>query len=288
MKGKDNSTTKWTGNGLNQTRGTKEFPGAALKIKPSETSPSMLGRRQFLRVSFSIGAGVLIGALVGGCSDSPPTLSPSPTSLPLSTLTGSVDATSEDIEQAPAEPKPTDIAGGSGSKILLAYFSRAGENYYYGGRTQLAIGNTQVLAGMISQRIGCDVYRIEPVDPYPDDYEETRARNLREQEADARPAIANPLTSLEPYDTVLLGSPIWNVRAPMIMSTFVEGLNLIGKTVIPFTTYAVSGLGTTVRDYTASCPGATIGEGLAVRGEEVRDAGAEVEAWLQRVNLLTR
>jgi hypothetical protein len=72
----------------------------------------------------------------------------------------------------------------------------------------------------------------------------------------------------------------------MIMTTFAEGFDFTGKTVFPFVTYAVSGLGATVRNYTAACPGATIGEGLAVRGEEVRDTGAEVEAWLRRVNLL--
>ena len=50
------------------------------------------------------------------------------------------------------------------------------------------------------------------------------------------------------YDTVLLGSPIWNVRAPMIMTTFTEQLDFTGKTVVPFTTHAMSGLGTTVPD----------------------------------------
>lgn len=59
-----------------------------------------------------------------------------------------------------------------------------------------------------------------------------------------------------------------------------------GKTVLPVTTYAMSGLGTTKRDYAASCPGASIGEGLAVRGEEVTDAEAEVDTWLRRVRLL--
>ena len=169
---------------------------------------------------------------------------------------------------------------------MLAYFSRAGENYYYGGRTELQVGNTDVLAGMISQRIECDVYRIEPADPYPHDYAETVRRNVREQDAGARPAIASPLASIERYDTVLLGSPIWNVRAPMIMSTFAERLDFTGKTILPVVTYAVSGLGTTARDYAAACPGRAIGEGLAVRGEEVREAGAAVEAWLRRVGLL--
>jgi flavodoxin len=132
------------------------------------------------------------------------------------------------------------------------------------------------------------VHRIEAADPYSDEYDPTVARNVQEQNADARPAIANPLTSIEPYDTVLMGSPIWNVRAPMIMTTFTEGLDFSGTAIHPFTTYAMSGLGTTERDYAASCPGATVGEGLAVRGEQAVDAEPAVEAWLRRIGLLAR
>ncbi|MFI1927280.1 MULTISPECIES: flavodoxin [unclassified Streptomyces] len=176
--------------------------------------------------------------------------------------------------------------GSPGKRVLLAYFSRAGENYFYGGRTDLEVGNTEVLARMIGERVACDLHRIEAVDPYPDDYDETVARNIREQEADARPAIANLPSSLERYDTVLLAGPIWNARAPMIMSTFAERFDLRGRTVLPITTYAMSGLGTTERDYANSCPGATIGEGLAVQGEKVRDADGAVGSWLSRVGLL--
>lgn len=187
---------------------------------------------------------------------------------------------------APKSSERPASTGSAGRRILLAYFSRPGENYSYGGRTNLKTGNTEVLAGMISDRIECDVHRIEAVDPYPDDYDETVARNVREQEADARPAIASLPSSIARYDTVLLASPIWNVRAPMIMSTFTEKFDFRGKTVFPITTYAMSGLGTTERDYATSCPGATVGEGLAVRGEEVRDAGADVQAWLRRIGTL--
>jgi flavodoxin len=177
---------------------------------------------------------------------------------------------------------------GDRQSVLLAYFSRAGENYYNGGRRRLTIGNTQIVAQMISRLISCDMYRIEAADPYSDDYDSTVQRNVREQRADARPAIANPLASIERYDTVLLGSPIWNVRAPMIMSTFTEGFDVTGKTIHPFTTYAMSGLGSTERDYAASCPGATLGEGLAVRGEDVTDAGPAVESWLRRIGVITQ
>jgi flavodoxin len=180
--------------------------------------------------------------------------------------------------------------GGSSTErgnVLLAYFSRTGENYHNGGRRWLTVGNTQVVADMIGELIGCDVHRIEAADPYSDDYAATVARNVREQNADARPAVANRLTSIERYDTVLLGSPIWNVRAPMIMSTFAESLDFTGKTIHPLTTHAMSGLGTTERDYAALCPGATVGAGLAIRGEEVLDARPAVESWLRRIRLLT-
>lgn len=174
-----------------------------------------------------------------------------------------------------------------GSKnVLLAYFSRAGENYYYGGRTDLEVGNTEVLAGMIGDRIGCELHRIEADDPYPDSYDDTVARNSGEQNAKSRPAIGNPLPSIEQYSVILLASGIWNVRAPMIMSTFADSYDFTGKTVHPVTTHAMSGLGTTEQDYAASCRGASIAEGLAVQGEKVRESGAEVERWLRRVNLL--
>lgn len=186
-----------------------------------------------------------------------------------------------------AAPRPsTPGTPENGARVLLAYFSRAGENYYYGGRADLDVGNTEVLAGMIRDRIACDVHRIVPVDRYPDDYDAAVARNVREQDGNARPAIASPLPSIDQYDTVLLASGIWNVRAPMIMTTFAESYDFTGKTVHPVATYAVSALGTTVRDYARSCPGATVGEGLAVRGEEVRDAGPDTESWLRRTGLI--
>jgi flavodoxin len=176
--------------------------------------------------------------------------------------------------------------GLAGVGILLAYFSRPGENYWNGGRRNLEVGNTEVLARAISARLDCDVHRIEAVDPYPADYDETVERNVREQDTDARPAIANPLGSIDGYDRILLASPIWNVQAPMIMSTFAERYDFAGKTVHPVTTYAMSGLGTTPADYGRDCPGARIATGLAVRGEQARSASADVDAWLRRAGLL--
>ena len=183
-------------------------------------------------------------------------------------------------------PHDTPTPRENSRRVLLAYFSRAGENYYNGGRTHLDVGNTEVLATMISRLLDCDLHRIEAADPYPSSYDATVARNVREQDTGTRPAIANPLPTIGQYDTVLLASGIWNIRAPMIMTAFAESYDFTGKTIHPVTTHAMSGLGTTERDYAGSCKGAHLAEGIAVRGEQVRDAGPAVEAWLTRTGLL--
>ena len=70
------------------------------------------------------------------------------------------------------------------------------------------------------------------------------------------------------------------------MLTFAERFDFAGKTIHPFTTHAMSGLGHAIEEYTAACRGATIGEALAIRGEEVESSRPEVEAWLRRIKLL--
>jgi flavodoxin len=221
--------------------------------------PDTMPRRTFLRLGLG---GAAAGVLSACGTDTPTTARPDPTLTP-----------------QPARPARA-------GQILLAYFSRPGENYWNGGRRNLKVGNTEVLARAISARLDCEVHRIEPTDPYPADYDQTVERNVREQDSDARPAIANPLASIDQYDTILLASPIWNIRAPMIMTTFTDSYDFTGKTVHPITTHAMSGLGTTPEDYARDCRGARIATGLAVRGEQARSAGADVDAWLRRTRLL--
>ncbi|MDM8084481.1 flavodoxin [Cellulomonas cellasea] len=188
--------------------------------------------------------------------------------------------------RAPTTTEPSPMTTPTSGRTLLVCFSRTGENYWDGGRRDLDVGNTEALAVMIAARTGCDLHRIEAADPYPHGYDDTVARNVREQDADARPAIAGDLPDLAGYDTVILASPIWNVRPPMIMSTFAESVPLGGRTLLPVTTHAMSGLGRAVEVYAALAPEATIGEGLAVRGEQVAEAGPELDRWLSVVGLI--
>lgn len=74
---------------------------------------------------------------------------------------------------------PTDTTTSRGS-VLIAYYSRPGENYHYGDRRTLTVGNTEVLARFLTDRTGADVFQIKALDPYPGSYDQTVARNVRE------------------------------------------------------------------------------------------------------------
>ncbi|KRE52468.1 flavodoxin [Phycicoccus sp. Soil748] len=249
-----------------------------------------LGRRIALRGAL-LGGGLALVTGPAACSTGTSGAQPDrPSGAARSSTAG--DTTPSKPRDGTGTSPPGPAPGDEGrARVLLAYFSRAGENYHYGDRVDLAVGNTEVLAGIISARLSQlgvkhDVHRLDAADPYPDDYDATVARNVREQDADARPALANPVESIDGYDVVLVGSPIWNVRPPMLMHTFTEAHDFTGKDVHPFVTFAVSGLGATEREYTRACPGANIGEGLAVQGETVHADGPTAAAdWLGRMRL---
>ena len=184
-----------------------------------------------------------------------------------------------------AEPQGTSMPSPTSNRALLVYFSRPGENYSYGDRVNLEVGNTKVAAGMIRDLVDIDEYEIIAADPYPQDYEATVQRNMQEERDDARPAINGQLPDLAAYDTILLGSPVWNVQAPMIMRTFIESVDLTSKTVHPFVTYAVSRIGRVRNDYAEMLPGTMVTEGLAIQGETVRDARSDIQRWLHAIGV---
>lgn len=201
---------------------------------------------------------------------------------PTGSPTGATTPTPEGTSRMTTEPTQTS----SVASILIVFFSRPGENYWEGGRRDLETGNTKVIADMIAERVHCDVYEIHATDPYPDAYDPTVERNQQEQNQDARPGIDGELPILAGYDTIIIGSPVWNVRAPMIMSTFIESVDLKGKTLHPFVTYAVSGMAGIDTDYRDALPDTTVTDGLAIRGEDARDSSAQVETWLRSHGLL--
>ncbi|MBP3894429.1 MAG: hypothetical protein J6D34_10360 [Atopobiaceae bacterium] len=189
-------------------------------------------------------------------------------------------APTEDASQAEAAPQQS-----AQGKILVAYYSRAGENYGNGGTEWLEVGHTKVMAGYITEALGADEYEIVPAQAYPEGYDACCDQAKQEQADDARPAIANPLPDVSGYDVVLIGCPIWWGDEPMIIRTFIEGVDLSGKTVVPFTTHGGSGLGSVPSNLQAAIPGASFLDGLAVAGTSVDGAQDEVVSWAKGLAL---
>ena len=96
------------------------------------------------------------------------------------------------------------------AKILIAYYSRRGQNYWNGSIKNLAKGNTEVVAEMIQKAVGGDLFEIETVKEYPVDYTECTEVAKEELRAKARPELKKMPESIDAYDVIFLGYPCKN------------------------------------------------------------------------------
>ena len=158
-------------------------------------------------------------------------------------------------------------------KVLVAYFSRTGENYSVGTITK---GNTQIVAEMIAKETGGDLFHIEPVVAYPDNYDDCVNLAKQELNSKARPAVKGDVRT-EDYDVIFIGYPNWWGDMPMSVYTFLEKHNWQGKTIIPFCTHEGSGLGSTASKLRSACQGTTMLKGLAVYGHAAQNSRKETE-----------
>ena len=182
-----------------------------------------------------------------------------------------------------AEAAPAPAAGGK--KILVAYFSRTGEEYGVGVITK---GNTAVVADAIAEITGGDKFEIKTVKPYPHDYRETTDIAKKEQQDNARPEIVGKPANLQDYDTVFLGYPIWWSDLPMAVYTFLENNDFNGKTIIPFCTSAgsyMTGKESRIPDHAKGA--AVLNKGLGLPGrlsqDDPKTVKSEVEHWLKEI-----
>lgn len=163
--------------------------------------------------------------------------------------------------------------------ILICYYSRKGENYFGGAIKNLPKGNTEIVAEMICDAVGGDLFEIDTVKPYSKDYHTCTAEAQEELRADARPELKEYLDDMDDYDTIFVGYPNWWGTMPMAMFTFLEHYDLTGKTIIPFCTNEGSGMGRSESDLKRICQGAKIEKGLAIRGSEASKSGKKVSDW---------
>lgn len=126
------------------------------------------------------------------------------------------------VTQPPdTEPEPEPIPEPTQGKTLIVYFSWS--------------SNTEKMAKTIQEQTGGDLLELIPVTAYPTDYTACTEVALEERDNNARPAIQNLPASIDEYDTILIGYPIWWHTAPMIIGTFLESYDLTGVSVYPFT-----------------------------------------------------
>lgn len=165
---------------------------------------------------------------------------------------------------------------------LIAYFSRADENYFSGTLRVIPVGNTEIAAQMLSELTGADLFKIDPILPYSKDYNECIAQAQEDQRRDARPELKKYPDSLDSYDTIYLGFPNYWGTMPMPVFTFLEHFDFNGKTIKPFCTHEGSGMGHSEQDIRRICPGANVEKGLAIYGSSVKNAESALKKWSQK------
>ena len=175
-----------------------------------------------------------------------------------------------DEPENPEEPGDNPDTPSGDSKILVAYFSWG--------------GTTQRMAEEIVRQTGADIFRIEPVVPYPTEYTPCTEVAREEKDNNARPAIAGEVENWSDYDTVFIGCPVWWWTTPMIICTFAESYDFEGKTVVPFCTYASTYRDETLARIVELTPDAEhlTGEGLT----SGRINEQNISLWLNEIGII--
>ncbi len=185
-------------------------------------------------------------------------------------------------------------------RILVAFLSRAGENYNVGetreGSASAAYagyiekGNTAIMAALIAELTGGDLFEITTVTPYPEDYASMLRVAQEEIDTDARPELAAQVENMADYDVIFIGYPIWHAKMPQAIYSFIESYDLAGKTVIPFNTHEGSGQSGTQRVIENALPDCTVLQGLAIQGKTAQEDEERTRAlltdWLTGLNML--
>ena len=167
------------------------------------------------------------------------------------------------------------------AKTLIAFYSRRGKNWVDGSIRNLPKGNNEVIVEKIKAILPeADVFRIDTVKKYSEDYMVCIEEAKQELRDKARPELTAKVENMDQYDTVILGWPCWWGTYPMCVATFLEAHDWSGKTVIPFTTHEGSGFGRGLSDLKAAIPTATVKNGLSIQGSKVGTAGKQIEKFV--------
>ena len=172
------------------------------------------------------------------------------------------------------------------AKTLIAFFSRADENYFGGAMRYVKVGNTEIVVNDMEKMIDADTFKIEMKDPYSPVYMTCIDEAKKDLRAKARPELVSLPSSIDEYDTVVLAYPNYWGTMPMAVFTFLENFDFSGKKILPLCTNEGSGMGGSERDIKKTCPGAEVKSGLSVTGSEAANAAGRVKKWLAANGLM--
>ena len=165
-------------------------------------------------------------------------------------------------------------------KTLIAFYSRADENYFGGAMRYVKVGNTEIVSGIIKDLIDADIFKIEMAEPYSPVYMTCIDQAKQDLRQKARPELKAYPESIDEYDTIILGYPNYWGTMPMAVATFLERYDFTGKTILPLCTNEGSGMGGSERDVRRSAPGAEVKKGLSILGSAAAESTEQVRRWL--------
>jgi flavodoxin len=169
------------------------------------------------------------------------------------------------------------------SNNLILYYSRKGENYVNGEIQNLSKGNTEIVAEFIQDTVGGDLFEVDTVERYADDYYACIDEAKKELNANARPELREYMDSIDGYNNIFVCGPCWWRTFPMAIFSQLERLDFTGKKVMAVMTHEGSGLGSGEQDLKKICTGASFGKGLAVHGADAANSEGMVAAWAKNV-----
>lgn len=157
-------------------------------------------------------------------------------------------------------------------KILVVYFSHS--------------GNTREIANQIKAATGGDVFELQPVKAYPEDYQTVVDQAKEEISSNYKPELKTKVGNIDSYEVIFIGSPNWWSTIAPPVSSFLSDYNLSGKIIVPFITHGGGGLAQCVSDIKALCPNSNVLEGLVVSGRNAVNSRNDVSEWLRRLKII--
>ena len=164
-------------------------------------------------------------------------------------------------------------------KELIVYYSRNGQNYFGGQVKDIEVGNTEKVANIISGVTGGDLYKIEQINPYSNNYRTCVKEAMEDNKNNSRPKLKYLLESIDGYDVIYLGYPNYCGTMPMAVFTFLDSFDFSNKIIYPFCTHEGSGFGHSLSDLKKYCP--NIGGGIEIVGSQIDENKDEIINWLK-------